>query len=72
MFVNIKLVLDVTNEQQKQDIIEFAERLQISVEVLEPSEAEADAAMLRAIDDGAQNDILSEQEVVAFLLKLAK
>lgn len=68
----MKLVLDVATEQQKQDIIEFAERLQVTVEVLEPSEEEEDAALLRAIDAGAQNDILSEQEVAAFLLKLAK
>ncbi|WP_299290841.1 hypothetical protein [uncultured Mucilaginibacter sp.] len=67
----MRLVLDVATEQQKQDIIELAERLQVTVEV-EPSEEEEDAAMLRAIDAGAKNDILSEQEVAAFLLKLAK
>ena len=68
----MKLVLDITTEAQKDDIIQLAERLHVAVEVLEMTENEEDAAMVRAIHAGAQGDILSPEENAEFLAYLAK
>ncbi|MEX8547169.1 MAG: hypothetical protein V5804_06165 [Mucilaginibacter sp.] len=69
---DMKLVLEVTTEQQKQDVIEFAKHLNVNVEVLDFTEDEEDAAMIRAIDAGIQNDILSPAETADFLSRLGK
>ncbi len=45
----MKLVLDIITEEQKENIIQLAQQLNISVEVLETTEAEDDAALVRAI-----------------------
>lgn len=70
--MNIKLVLEITTEAQKEDIIQLAERLHVAVEVLEMTEEEEDVAMVRAIYAGAQSDILSPDENAKFLADLAK
>lgn len=68
----MKLVLDITTEAQKQNIIQLAQQLNISVEVLETTEAEEDAAMIRAICANAQGEILSSNDTAEFLVHLAK
>ena len=68
----MKLVLDITTEAQKEDIIQLAERLHVAVEVLEMTEDEEDDAMVRAIHAGTQGDILSQEENAEFLAHLAK
>ena len=68
----MKLVLDITTEEQKEDIIQLAERLHVAVEVLEMTEDEEDAAMVRAIHAGVQDDILSPEENADFLAYLSK
>ncbi len=68
----MKLVLDITTEAQKEDIIQLAERLHVAVEVLEMTENEEDAAMVRAIHACAKGDILSPEENAEFLAHLAK
>ncbi len=68
----MKLVLDITTEAQKQNIIQIAKQLNIAVEVLETTEEEEDAAMVRAIYANAQGDILSSDETKEFLAHLAK
>ncbi len=68
----MKLVLEITTKAQKEDIIQFAKKLNIAVEVLENVEDEDDAAMVRAIQAGAQGDFLSPEESEEFLAHLAK
>lgn len=68
----MKLVLDITTEAQKQNIIQIAKQLNISVEVLETTEEEEDVAMVRAIYANALGDILSSDETKEFLAHLAK
>ncbi len=68
----MKLVLDITTESQKDDIMRLAKRSHVPIEVLEMTEDEEDAALIRAIHAGAQNDFLSSEEKEAFLARLAK
>lgn len=68
----MKLVLDITTQAQKEDILQLAERLHVAFEVLEMTEDEEDAALVRAIHADTQNDLLSLEEKEAFLAHLAK
>lgn len=68
----MKLVLDITTEAQKQNVIELAQQMNIAVEVLEVTEAEDDAALVRSIYANDKNDILSPEETADFLKCLAK
>lgn len=68
----MKLVLDITTEAQKEDIMQLAKRLHVPVEVLDMTEDEDDNALVRAIYANAKGDILSSEEKDVFLASLAK
>ncbi len=68
----MKLVLDITTEAQKEDIMQLAQRLHVPVEVLEITEDEEDAALVRAIHANATGDVLSLGEKADFLDYLGK
>lgn len=72
IFVIMKLVLDITTDEQKENIIQLAQQLNISVEVLDITEEEDDQAMVRAIHKHATGDVLSNEENAEFLAYLAK
>ncbi len=68
----MKLVLDITTDEQKENIIQLAQQLNISVQYLEITEEEDDQAMVRAIHKHATGDVLSSEEKAEFLAYLAK
>lgn len=67
----MKLLLDVTTDEQKDNIITLANQLNVSVEILDVDDTEEDVAMIKAIDFSAKNDLLTTEETAEFLNCLA-
>ncbi|RYE28914.1 MAG: hypothetical protein EOP42_15635 [Sphingobacteriaceae bacterium] len=68
----MKLVLDITTEEQKENFITLANQLNVSVEILDADDATEDAEMIKAIKFNAKNDLLTAEETKTFLDELAK
>lgn len=72
LYLNMKLVLDITTEEQKENFITLANQLNVPVEILDADAAAEDAAMVKAIKFNTKNDLLTAEETKTFLAELAK
>ena len=67
----MKLVLDITTEEQKENIITLANQLNVPVKIF-ADDAMEDVSMINAIKFNAKNDLLTAEEIKTFLDELAK